>query len=78
MSTDVSPISGLLTRRLLGLALERLRDEPVLALQGPRAVGKSTLLGELARAHGVEVVDLDDPTVRTAPRRSLALSVAAP
>ncbi len=66
MSIDVSPISGLLTRRLLGLALERLRDEPVLALQGPRAVGKSTLLGELARAHGVEVVDLDDPTVRTA------------
>lgn len=66
MSTDVSPISGLLPRRLFELAVKRLREEPVIALQGPRAVGKSTLLGELARAHGVQVVDLDDPAARTA------------
>lgn len=78
MSTDVSPISGLLTRRLFGLAVERLRDEPVLALQGPRAVGKSTLLSELARAHGVEVVDLDDPTVRTAARSDPGAFVDGP
>jgi uncharacterized protein len=68
MRIEVSPIAGLRTRRLLGLATSRLQEEPVIALQGPRTVGKSTLLGELARSHGVEVIDLDDPTVRTAAR----------
>lgn len=33
---------------------------------GPRTVGKSTLLGELARSRGVEVVDLDEPATRAA------------
>ena len=37
-----------------------MRDEPVLALHGPRSVGKSTLLQEIAQLGGVEVVDLDD------------------
>jgi predicted AAA+ superfamily ATPase len=41
-------------------------EEPVIALQGPRTVGKSTLLGQLARAHAVEVYDLDDPDLRSA------------
>jgi uncharacterized protein len=66
MDNEVAPISGLRRRRLLELVVERLREEPVVALQGPRTVGKSTLLGELARSHGVSVVDLDDPAVRTA------------
>lgn len=43
------------------VASKRLRDEPVIALQGPRTVGKSTLLSALASAHGVGVIDLDDP-----------------
>jgi len=66
MSDGLSPISGIITRRLLGVACERLEDEPVIALQGPRTVGKSTLLRELASSHGVEVVDLDEPATRSA------------
>jgi len=38
----------------------------VVLLQGPRTVGKSRLLAELAVATGGEVVDLDDPAVRDA------------
>jgi uncharacterized protein len=66
MNEPFSPISGIVTRRLLEVASERLTDEPVIALQGPRTVGKSTLLGELARSRGVEVVDLDEPATREA------------
>lgn len=40
-----------------------LSEEPVLALQGPRVVGKTTLLRHLADAHGVQIVDLDDAGV---------------
>ena len=35
-------------------------------IQGPRTVGKSTLLRVLARRHGRRVIDLDDPGVRAA------------
>ncbi|HWY18202.1 MAG TPA: ATP-binding protein [Solirubrobacteraceae bacterium] len=66
MNEAFSPISGIVARRLLEVTSERLEDEPVIALQGPRTVGKSTLLGELASAHGVEVVDLDEPATRAA------------
>jgi predicted AAA+ superfamily ATPase len=66
MSTVFSPISGVVARRLLEVASERLEDEPVIALQGPRTVGKSTMLGELASSRGVEVVDLDEPATRAA------------
>ena len=55
-------------RRVLGIVLARLAEEPVVALQGPRTVGKSTLLGEIADRHGVEVIDLDEPAVRDAVR----------
>jgi predicted AAA+ superfamily ATPase len=65
--SDVEPsISGIVSRRILDIAEQRLQDETVVALQGPRAVGKSTLLVELARRHGAEVVDLDEPATRAA------------
>jgi predicted AAA+ superfamily ATPase len=41
-------------------------EEPVIALHGPRSVGKSTVLRILAQAHGVEVIDLDDLQIRDA------------
>jgi predicted AAA+ superfamily ATPase len=41
-------------------------DEPVVLLQGPRTVGKSTLLRELAVGRGAEVLDLDDLATREA------------
>jgi predicted AAA+ superfamily ATPase len=66
MSHTASPISHIVKRRLLEVASERLEDEPVIALQGPRTVGKSTLLAELANARGVTVVDLDEPATRAA------------
>ena len=64
METGNTAGSGIVVRRLLEVASNRLEDEPVIALQGPRTVGKSTLLSELARTHGVGVTDLDDPGMR--------------
>jgi uncharacterized protein len=43
-----------------------LAEEPVVAVQGARTVGKSTMLRALAAAAGRAVVDLDDPEVRDA------------
>ncbi len=40
------------------------RQEPVIALHGPRAVGKSTLLQAFAVTRGVPVLDLDDNAIR--------------
>jgi uncharacterized protein len=63
----------LIARRLLASMFERMREEPVIALQGPRSVGKSTLLRQIARAHGREVFDLDDLATRDAVRADPAL-----
>ncbi|MEZ5087310.1 MAG: DUF4143 domain-containing protein [Tessaracoccus sp.] len=41
-------------------------DEPVVAIHGPRSVGKSTLLRAFAHAHGAEIIDLDDDLIRDA------------
>jgi len=43
-----------------------MADEPVILLQGPRTVGKSALLRELADNRGAEVLDLDDLATREA------------
>lgn len=53
-------------RRLRPLVADLLAVEPVLVLQGPRSVGKSTLLRELAESSGREVIDLDLPATRDA------------
>ncbi|MFN8162156.1 MAG: ATP-binding protein [Solirubrobacterales bacterium] len=60
------------------MALERMREEPVLALQGPRAVGKTTLLNALARAHNASVIDLDDLATREAVAADPATFVSGP
>lgn len=65
-------------RRAIESALARLHDEPVVALQGPRTVGKSTLLAELARRFGVDVVDLDRPAIRDAVAADPAIFVSGP
>lgn len=56
----------MVARRVSPLLARLCADEPVIALHGPRAVGKSTVLRSFADAHGVPVVDLDDPAVRDA------------
>ena len=43
-------------------------------LNGPRTVGKSTLLSTLARAAGTTVIDCDDPATRQAVRSDPSLS----
>jgi predicted AAA+ superfamily ATPase len=51
---------GLIDRRILAVARDRMNESAVLALQGARSVGKSTVLAQIARHHGVGIVDLDD------------------
>ena len=65
-------------RRIAARVRDRLRDEPVVALQGPRTVGKSTLLAEIARRHGVNVIDLDQPATRDAISADPALFATGP
>ncbi|WP_341953172.1 DUF4143 domain-containing protein [Salinibacterium sp. TMP30] len=43
-----------------------MTEEPVVLLEGPSSVGKSTLLKSLADAHNAEVIDLDDLATRDA------------
>ncbi|MCY3578239.1 MAG: ATP-binding protein [bacterium] len=65
-------------RRALEIVLNRLADEPVVALQGPRTVGKSTLLHELAQHHAVRAIDLDEPAIRDAVEADPATFIAGP
>ncbi|MCY3564413.1 MAG: DUF4143 domain-containing protein [bacterium] len=51
-------------RRLLETSLRRIRSFPVVVLEGPRTVGKSTLLREIAQHLSADIVDLDDSIVR--------------
>jgi predicted AAA+ superfamily ATPase len=61
-------LAGLATRRLAAVAAARFAEEPVLVLNGPRTVGKSTLLSHLAQRLGRPVIDCDDPATRAAVR----------
>ena len=68
-------LSEIVDRRLGEVVRRRLDDEPVVVLQGPRAVGKSTLLQALAASRDREIVDLDDLATRDAARADPALFV---
>jgi predicted AAA+ superfamily ATPase len=72
------PLGELVDRRMKLVAQQRMRDEPVVALQGPRAVGKTTLLREIAAAHGTEIIDLDDLATRDAVAADPATFVSGP
>jgi predicted AAA+ superfamily ATPase len=61
-------LTGLARRRLTDVVEARLAEEPVVVLNGPRTVGKSTLLSRLAERLGRAVIDCDDPATRTAVR----------
>lgn len=61
-------LTGLAKRRLTGVVEARLAEEPVVVLNGPRTVGKSTLLSQLADRVGRPVIDCDDPAMRSAVR----------
>lgn len=68
-------LSGFVPRRVSELVVEQAQIEPVIALHGPRSVGKSTVLRGFAAATGGSVVDLDDVEVREAVRGNLAATV---
>ncbi|MCL2788620.1 MAG: ATP-binding protein [Micrococcales bacterium] len=68
----------LVTRRLMSTIRERMRDEPALLLQGPRTVGKSTLLRQIRAEVGGDYVDLDDTTVEEALRGDPSAFVDVP
>ncbi len=61
----------MVNRRILQVASRRMGESAVLALQGARSVGKSTVLREIAGLHAVGVLDLDDSS-------QAALVVASP
>ncbi|MEX2274037.1 MAG: ATP-binding protein [Actinomycetota bacterium] len=59
-------LTRIVPRRLEGVVRALMGVEAVTILQGPRAVGKSTLLSALASETGGQVVDLDDLGTREA------------
>lgn len=71
-------VGELRPRRLVDVVRERMADEPVIVLTGPRTVGKSTLLAGLASAFDTSVLDLDRLDVRTAAASDPAFLVSGP
>lgn len=71
-------LTGLATRRLIAVLTDRLNEEPTIVLNGPRTVGKSTLLDALARRLGRTVIDCDDPATRAAVRADPGRFVIGP
>ncbi|MDR5699215.1 ATP-binding protein [Agromyces aerolatus] len=74
MSDAVIPIHARRIETLLGVLAA---EEPVIALHGPRSVGKSTVLRRFADANGATVIDLDDPVVRDAVAASPSIAIDA-
>jgi uncharacterized protein len=70
------PVETIVPRRAASLIHELLRDEPVVAIQGARAVGKTTLLRQVAADVGSQIVDLDDLATRDAVEADPALFVS--
>ncbi|MGO9249230.1 MAG: ATP-binding protein [Solirubrobacteraceae bacterium] len=68
-------LDKIVDRRLEAVVRLRLGTEPVVVLQGSRAVGKSTLLRKLAASQDREIIDLDDLATRDAVRADPALFV---
>ncbi|MBX3142635.1 MAG: ATP-binding protein [Trueperaceae bacterium] len=64
------PRTSIKTRRTEALLTALASEEAVIAIHGPRSVGKSTVLGRFAESRGVEVIDLDNVSVREAIRAS--------
>jgi uncharacterized protein len=61
-------LTGMASRQLTAVLTRRLSEEPAIVLNGPRTVGKSTLLHAMADHAGRPVIDCDDPATRAAVR----------
>lgn len=67
-------MSERIERRLLPIVRERIAQTPVLLLEGPRSVGKSTLLAEIAAATPeARLFDFDDAAVFALAQQNLSL-----
>lgn len=63
-----------IARRVLPVARQRTQETPVLLLEGPRSVGKTTLLTEIAATlPDARLFDLDDDVVLSIARQSLSM-----
>ncbi|HEX3783453.1 MAG TPA: ATP-binding protein [Pseudonocardiaceae bacterium] len=71
-------LTGLAGRRFTAVLAGRVSEEPTVVLNGPRTVGKSTLLSSLAGHLGTTVIDCDDPATRAAVRNDPGRFVAGP
>ncbi|MEV6297809.1 ATP-binding protein [Actinoplanes sp. NPDC051861] len=60
------------------MLLRRLGEEPAIVLNGPRTVGKSTLLHALGERSRRPVIDCDDPATRAAVRNDPGRFVSGP
>lgn len=70
-------LQGVVPRRIGDVLADRASVEPVVALHGPRSVGKSTVLRGFADAKGATVLDLDDVEVRDAVVGNLSSMVSS-
>ncbi len=71
-------LEDVVIRRVQEVLLDRIETEPVIALLGPRGVGKSTLLRTVAASLDVPVIDLDEPAIREAVTGSPSIVRQAP
>ncbi|MCO5309495.1 MAG: ATP-binding protein [Austwickia sp.] len=71
-------LDSLVPRRVSDLLATLVNVEPIIALHGPRSVGKSTVLHALASEVGVSVLDLDDVEVREAVAGNLTSVAGGP
>ncbi|MST64149.1 ATP-binding protein [Schaalia hyovaginalis] len=69
-------LTSVVPRRVSEVLVEQVRVEPVVALHGPRSVGKSTVLRAFAAQVGSTVIDLDDIEVREAVEGNLVSAVS--
>ncbi len=65
-------------RRITETVRQRMGEVPVLVLQGPRSVGKSTVLKQIAGEIGQPVINLDRPDVRNAVEANMRTFVDRP
>lgn len=71
-------LDSVVPRRVSGLLADLVQVEPVIALHGPRSVGKSTVLHGFAAQVGASVLDLDDVEVREAVVGNLSSTMSGP
>ncbi|WP_203836242.1 ATP-binding protein [Winogradskya humida] len=77
-ASGMESLTGIATRRVSAQLVDLLHVEPVIALHGPRSVGKSTVLNAIAEARQVPVLDLDDLGTRDAVTANPQTAVATP